>query len=404
MMQKQVAFFDCFSYTGTKFNLGNNYGIEKYIMADKIIENLKSMSLGDHLEELRGRLILAIAGLFIGMIVCMIPPVGKRLIGIMSNPFEKKISELHKQKLIDLREEKESKSSSQVTQAIIVTHDSTDGYRVYNSYETIGKLIENLQEKQAQPDKKESENPTRGPTKEAALIAHHPTEGFVVYLAQDQLKDKLGPLIESGAIADSSSTNLIVQQETAVIVTQGPVEGFMVYIKTSLLFGLLITSPWVIWQVWAFVSAGLYNKEKRYVHIVSPISAVLFITGALFFMLLVAPQMMGFLIRFDAALGVRSFWSLQKYINMVFALTLVFGVAFQMPIAIVSAERLGLVSLQALTKNRPFVILGLVIVAAMATPPDVVSQISLAIPLYGLYEASILICKIWRKRAKTQAV
>ena len=371
-------------------------------MADKIIENLKSMSLGDHLEELRGRLILAMAGLFIGLIICMF--FGKTLIGVMSNPFEKKIAQLHKEKLIDLREEKEdddnSEKLSQVTQAVIVTHDLIDGYKVYNSYETIGKLIENLQADQPDPNDKKSVAPVEGPTKEAALVAHHQTEGFVVYLAQDQLEEKLDSLIESGVITDDLQSNLIVQQETAVIVTQGPVEGFMVYIKTCLLFGLLITSPWVIWQIWSFVSAGLYNKEKRYVHIVSPISAVLFITGAMFFMLMVAPQMMGFLIRFDAALGVRSFWSLQKYINMVFALTLVFGAAFQMPIAIVSAERLGLVSLEALTKNRAFVILGLVVVAAMATPPDVISQISLAIPLYGLYEASILICKIWRKRTK----
>lgn len=373
-------------------------------MVSKEIENLKSMSLGDHLEELRGRLILAITGLFIGLIVCMF--FGKTLIGVMSNPFEKKIAELHKEKLIDLREEKEDEDDSEPvsleTQAVIVTHDLTDGYKVYNSYETIGKLIANLQAEQADSNDKESEDLSGGPVIEAALVAHHPTEGFIVYLTQDQLEEKLGLLIETGAITGNLQDNLIIQQETAVIVTQGPVEGFMVYIKTCLLFGLLITSPWVIWQIWAFVSSGLYNKEKRYVHVVSPISAVLFITGALFFMLGVAPQMMGFLIKFDAALGVRSFWSLQKYINMVFALTLVFGAAFQMPIAIVSAERLGLVSLETLTKNRAFVILGLVIVAAMATPPDVISQISLAVPLYGLYEASILFCRIWRKRTKPE--
>lgn len=373
-------------------------------MTEKIIENLKSMSLGDHLEELRGRLILAIMGLFIGLVICMF--FGKTLIKIMSDPFEKQIAKLQEKKLIDLREEKEDENDSETvslkTQAVIVTHDSTDGYKVYNSYETIGKLIANLQAEQPDPNDKESKEPVEEPTRDAALIAHHPTEGFVVYLAQDQMEEKLGLLIESGAITDNLQDNLIIQQDTAVIVTQGPVEGFMVYIKTCLLFGVLITSPWVIWQIWSFISAGLYLKEKRYVHIVAPISAVLFITGALFFMLMVAPQMMGFLIKFDAALGVRSFWSLQKYINMVFALTLVFGAAFQMPIAIVSAERLGLVSLENLTKNRAFVILGIVIVAAMATPPDVISQVSLAVPLYCLYEASILICKIWRKRNKQE--
>jgi sec-independent protein translocase protein TatC len=135
---------------------------------------------------------------------------------------------------------------------------------------------------------------------------------------------------------------------------------------------------------------------------VAPISAVLFVTGALFFMLVVARLAMGFLVRFDAALGVQSFWSLQKYIDMVFSLTLVFGVAFQTPIAIVFAEMLGLVTIEMLTVNRKYVILGLTIVAAMATPPDVISQIALAIPLYGLYEASILFCRIRRKRLKSE--
>ena len=115
-------------------------------------------------------------------------------------------------------------------------------------------------------------------------------------------------------------------------------------------------------------------------------------------MLIVAPMVMRFLIRFNIAMGWQSFWSLQRYINMVLALTLVFGVAFQMPIAIVFAERLGLVTVEVLAKSRKFVILIIVIVAAVVTPPDIVSQVSLAIPLYGLYEASIVFCRIWRKR------
>jgi sec-independent protein translocase protein TatC len=87
---------------------------------------------------------------------------------------------------------------------------------------------------------------------------------------------------------------------------------------------------------------------------------------------------------------------------MILGLTLVFGVAFQMPIAIVFAQIMGLISIDALAKARKFVILGLFIVAAMATPPDVISQIALAVPLYVLFEGSILICRFrqWRKKQK----
>lgn len=388
-------------------------------MAKDIKEQLKSMSLGDHLEELRARMILAILGLFVGMVVCLF--FGKTLIGVMREPFEKETGKLEKKfrkleeaKLVEIRKKQEAAGIGDQPQAVIVTYDSTNGYRTYMLFQVIGKFIEALQEDRAPPDDPNGIAPTDkpdggdDPVREAALIVHHPTEGFMVYVARDKLDKILGELKESGAIIERSEDGMTVAKDgmtvaqpgTAQIVTHSPVEGFMVYIKVCLLFGLLITSPWVIWQIWAFVSAGLYIKEKRYMRVVSPISTVLFVTGALFFMLLIAPMVMSFLIRFNAKMGVGSLWSLQKYINMVFSLTIVFGAAFQMPIVIVFAERLGLVTINALTKNRKFVILGLVIVAAMATPPDVISQVSLAIPLYGLYEISIIVCRIWRARSK----
>ena len=381
-------------------------------MADDIKEKLKSMSLGDHLEELRARMILAMLGLFVGMVVCLF--FGKTLIGVMREPFEKetgkleeKFRKLEEAKLVEIRKKQVAAGIGEQPQAVIVTYDPTNGYKTYTSFQVIGKLIESLQAEGSPPDDSNGIAPTDktdaedSPLLEAMLIAHHPTESFMVYTTTERLDRLRVEWAESGAIIEHSEDGTTVGQPgTAQIVTHSPVEGFMVYIKVCLLFGLLITSPWVIWQIWAFVSAGLYQKEKRYVHVVSPISTVLFVTGALFFMLFVAPMVMSFLVRFNAKMGVPSLWSLQKYINMVFSLTIVFGAAFQMPIVIVFAERLGLVTVETLAKNRKFVVLGLVIVAAMATPPDIISQISLAIPLYGLYEASIIFCRIWRTHSK----
>jgi sec-independent protein translocase protein TatC len=246
-------------------------------------ENLKTMSLGDHLEELRARLILTLLGLVVGLILCLF--FGKFLIGLLATPFEK----------------------------------------ATNS-----------------PD-----------------VLHH-------------------------------------------LQTIQPAEGFLMYIKVCLVFGLLISSPWVFWQIWAFVSSGLYRHERKFVHAVAPISAFLFIAGAIFFLVIIAPLAMGFFIAFNERLSLASNWTFQSYINMILTLTLVFGVAFQMPIAIVFAQMMGLVSIDALAKTRKFVILGLFIAAAMATPPDVVSQIALAVPLYVLFEGSILICRFrqWRKKQK----
>jgi sec-independent protein translocase protein TatC len=182
-----------------------------------------------------------------------------------------------------------------------------------------------------------------------------------------------------------------------------PAEGFLIYIKICFFFGLLITSPWVFWQIWSFVSSGLYRHEKKYVSSAAPISAALFITGAVFFLMVIAPLAMSFFIRFNQRLSLASNWTFQSYINMVLILTLVFGLGFQMPIAIVFAERMGLVSIQQLSNSRRYVILALVIIAAMATPPDVISQIGLAVPLYILFESSIVVCRFLQLRRKDAA-
>jgi sec-independent protein translocase protein TatC len=101
---------------------------------------------------------------------------------------------------------------------------------------------------------------------------------------------------------------------------------------------------------------------------------------------------------FNSALRVESNWTLQNYISMILNLTLVFGLMFQSPIAIVFAERMGLVSVQALASSRKYVFLGCFILAAIMTPPDPVSQISLALPLYVLYESSIIVCRLWKRK------
>ena len=180
-----------------------------------------------------------------------------------------------------------------------------------------------------------------------------------------------------------------------------PPEKFLVYIKTCLVFGLVISSPWVFYHIWAFISSGLYRHERKFIYVVAPASALLFMTGAVFFMVVIAPMAMLFFIKFDTGIDfVRFSSTLQNYVNLVLSLTLIFAVAFQMPIAIVFAERMGLVSIQTLTSVRRYVILGLVIAAAIATPPDVISQIALAVPLYVLFEGSIVVCRFLRRRKK----
>lgn len=172
-------------------------------------------------------------------------------------------------------------------------------------------------------------------------------------------------------------------------------EKFIVYMKTALLFGLVISSPWVFHQLWKFVSAGLYSHEKRIVYIISPVCAILFIAGALFFLLAISPLMIRFFIGFDTGIeSVRTQVTLSSYVNFMFSMVLIFGLCFQMPVAIVAANRIGIVSLENLKKARKYVLLVIFIIAAVATPSaDVISQIALAVPMYILYELGILFCR-----------
>jgi sec-independent protein translocase protein TatC len=179
-----------------------------------------------------------------------------------------------------------------------------------------------------------------------------------------------------------------------------PADAFIGYMKISLVSGLLLSSPWVFYQLWMFVAMGLYPNEKRYIHLAVPFCASLFVAGALFFLYVVAPISLAFFLKFGDIIHVAPNWTFQKYVSFVTVLMLVFGVAFQTPIAIFFLNRTGLVSLQALSRSRKFVLLGVFVVAAMATPPDVVSQITLALPLYLLFELGILISR-FANRSKT---
>ncbi|MHC4336809.1 MAG: twin-arginine translocase subunit TatC [Planctomycetota bacterium] len=189
--------------------------------------------------------------------------------------------------------------------------------------------------------------------------------------------------------------NLMPNRPLSVL---GPSDALVGYIKISLIAGLILSSPWVFYQMWLFVAAGLYQKERRYVHLAVPFSATLFVAGALFFLYIVAPISLSFFLKFGKLINVVPNWTFQKYVSFVTVLMLVFGIGFQTPIAIFFLHKTGLVSIQALKRSRKFVLLGVFVVAAVATPPDPVSQVTLALPLYALFELGILLSRLTKLR------
>lgn len=181
-----------------------------------------------------------------------------------------------------------------------------------------------------------------------------------------------------------------------------PSELLTVYIKLSFIIAIVICSPVTIYQIWAFIEKGLYKNEKIYIAITLIFGVMLFIIGVLFCYFLVLPTTLDFFIRI-AIEEVTSMISIDSYVSFVNTMLLSFGVVFELPVLVFLFTKLEILKPEFLKKNRGIIIIGIFVVAAFITPPDVISQIMLALPLMLLMEISILICtfvdKLNRKKA-----
>ncbi|MGH8016465.1 MAG: twin-arginine translocase subunit TatC [Candidatus Zixiibacteriota bacterium] len=173
--------------------------------------------------------------------------------------------------------------------------------------------------------------------------------------------------------------------------------SFYAYLKLSLLTGVIAASPVIFYQMWSFVSPGLYNKEKLAVLPLVFVSTSLFVIGAGFCYYAVLPYSLKFLIDFAGDL-LSPLITIGSYITFAGMLMLAFGVCFQLPVAAYFLGRIGLISPAFLRKGRPYAVVLILIFAGVLTPsPDVATQLMLAVPLYLLYELSIIIVKITGK-------
>jgi sec-independent protein translocase protein TatC len=166
--------------------------------------------------------------------------------------------------------------------------------------------------------------------------------------------------------------------------------GIGMYMNIALVAGLLIASPWVIYQLWMFIATGLYEKEKRIVRRTVPFSAALFLAGAAFFLFVASMPLLRFLVRFNRWLGVRHVIMLGEYIGFITRMTMIFGLAFQTPLAVVVLSWVGLVNLRQLNHYRRHVIIAVLVFAAVVTFSPV-DQMVLAIPMWLLYELGLLL-------------
>ncbi|MBW2575070.1 MAG: twin-arginine translocase subunit TatC [Deltaproteobacteria bacterium] len=188
-----------------------------------------------------------------------------------------------------------------------------------------------------------------------------------------------------------------VMQTGDKLIFTGLPEAFFTYLKVAFLSGIILAAPVIFYQFWMFVAPGLYNKEKRFMAPIVFLSTFFFVGGAFFGYFIVFPYGFKFFLGFASEI-IQPLPSMREYLGFASKLLLAFGLVFELPLIITFLARLGIVSVSFLKKNRKYALLLFFVGAAILTPPDVVTQVMMALPLIVLYEISIIGAKIFGKK------
>ena len=325
-------------------------------------KSMRSMSFGDHIEELRVHLILGLLGLFVGVLIAFIPPIGY---GRWVFP------------PMNLGQWVMKKMQDPATDAL-------------------GKFykIRSKERAAAADERKEV-------TKPLAFEIDAKSLAVAIQGLYPQLKAPSAPALDgtvhlSMAIRQSDFIEGVAAavEPKSALISLAPLETFMIYFGVCMVAGLVIASPWVFYQIWAFIAAGLYRHERHYVKKFLPFSLGLFLGGVFLCFFWVLPYTLQFLLEFNVWLGIEPTLRISEWMSFATILPLVFGVCFQTPLVMMLLTRLGIVTADMYRAKRKFAILIIVVVAAVITPTgDPVTLGLLAVPMIGLYELGILLVR-----------
>ncbi|PCI60641.1 MAG: twin-arginine translocase subunit TatC [Methylophilaceae bacterium] len=238
-----------------------------------------------------------------------------------------------------------------------------------------------------------------------------PTESFVSHLIE--LRDRLlrafvGLLVvflglfpfANEVYALLAAPMLDKLPEGTQMIATAVVTPFFVPMKVAMMAAFVISLPNTLYQLWMFVAPGLYAHEKKLMLPAIMVSSLLFLCGMAFAYFLVFPVVFSFIVS-SAPAGVAVMTDIAEYLDFVMTLFLAFGLAFEVPIAVVLMARFGWVNVKQLQEARSYVVVGAFVLAAIFTPPDIISQFMLAVPLWFLYEAGILFVKITQSKSNS---
>jgi sec-independent protein translocase protein TatC len=209
--------------------------------------------------------------------------------------------------------------------------------------------------------------------------------------------------IYSNELYDIVSRPLVAKlPKDASMIAIGVIAPFMVPFKLSFYVAIFAAMPVVIYQLWAFIAPGLYKREKRFAMPLLFSAVILFYVGVFFAYFAVFPVMFEYLVH-SGPTSVKMQTDISQYLDFVIMLFFAFGMAFEVPVAVVLLVLTGIVKVEKLTENRGYVLIGIFVVAAILTPPDALSQCIMAVPMYLLYEGGVVMARVMQKMRRESA-
>jgi sec-independent protein translocase protein TatC len=317
------------------------------------------MSLGDHIEELRLRLWKALAGFGIAFALgFFLSPMVLRCIAA---PVDRALAKFHERRL--------------------------------------EQLVQRLHA--GDPQLCDANQPRAG-----EILVSAPHLARALDLPEDKIEQdwvllpvRIQPL--DWALLTGEAMRLVHRPPSLISLTV--TEPFMVYFKVSACCGVVLASPWIFYQLWLFVAAGLYPHEKRLINVNLPLSIVLFLGGVALCEGIVLPTGLDYLLSFNDWLGYEPDLRLSDWLNFALLMPLVFGLAFQTPLVMVFLERIGVFTVQSYRRNRRLAMFLLAALAAVVSvTPDWINMLALAVPLWALYEVGIVMCR-WRAQRSDES-
>lgn len=353
-----------------------------------------TMSIGDHLEELRAALFRSVIGLMVGFAIGL--SIATYVVDWIKAPLTASLEKFYIDKSIE-------QLATETGDFDII--DETDPTNVFirnhrlvyekqfielNELARQRKIMADFGPKVEDAEAPASESNTKDP--DVRLTSATKTDA-----------PRVGPRIVGGDKVAKPGELMLVTRVwkpiQTVVKALNAQEVFMIWMKAALVVGAIISSPYVFLQIWNFVAAGLYPNEKRYVHMYLPFSLGLFLAGAALCFYFVIPQVLDWLFSFNKTLKIDPDPRINEWIGFALFLPLGFGISFQLPLVMLLLNRIGLLSVEIYLAKWRISILVIFIISMILTPADPVSMLFMAVPLTGLYFLGIGMCR-WMPRGQ----